>query len=97
LVAPEGVRVVLRAGGVDSRALALLAGLTAQGPVTVADLPVVPGEDVALPRHRVVLTGVDDRTLGWLRAQRPPFAPIVAGSGPTTLTWPLPAVPALLG
>jgi hypothetical protein len=97
LVAPEGVRVVLRAGGVDSRALALLAGLTAQGPVTVADLPVVAGEDVALPRHRVVLTGVDDRTLAWLRAQRPPFAPIVAGPGPTTLTWPLPAVPALLG
>ena len=80
---PEEVRVVLRAGGVDSRALALLAGLTAQGPVTVADLPVVPGEDVALPRHRVTLTGVGSPTLAWLRARRPPFAPIVvAGSEP---------------
>jgi hypothetical protein len=97
LVAPEGVRVVLRAGGVDSRALVMLAGLTAQGPVTVDDLPVVAGEDVALPRHRVVLTGVDERTFAWLRAQRPPFAPSVAGPGPATLTWPLPAVPALLG
>jgi hypothetical protein len=97
LIAPEGVRVVLRAGGVDSRALVVLAGLAGRGPVTVADLPVVPGEDVALPRHRVVLTGAGESALTWLRAQRAPFAPIVTGTGATTLTWSLPAVPAVLG
>jgi hypothetical protein len=97
LVAPDGVREVLRAGGVDSRALVLLVGLTAFGPVTVVDLPVVPGEDVALPRHRVLLADVAGPTGTWLRAQRPPFAPIVGGPFTTTLTWPLPAVPGLLG
>jgi hypothetical protein len=98
LVAPEGVRAVLRAGGVDSRALVLLAGMAGRGPVTVADLPVVAGEDVALPRHRLTLTAVDERALTWLRAQRPPFAPtVVTTTGVTTLTWPLPATPALLG
>jgi hypothetical protein len=92
------VRVLLRAGGVDSRALVVLAGLAGRGPVTVADLPVVPGEDAALPRHRVVLTGADESALTWLRAQRAPFAPIATdvGTGAATLTWSLPAVPAVL-
>jgi hypothetical protein len=97
LVAPDGVREVLRAGWVDSRALVVLVGLTAFGPVTVVDLPVVPGEDVALPRHRVLLAGVAGPTGTWLRAQRPPFAPVPGGPSTTTPTWPLPAVPDLLG
>lgn len=36
--------------------------------------------------------------LSRLRAQQPPFAPLIAGApDATTLTWPRPAVPGLLG
>ncbi|SDG90646.1 Pls/PosA family non-ribosomal peptide synthetase [Pseudonocardia oroxyli] len=91
LTGPE-VRETLRTGAVDVRALAVLAGLTRLGPVTVTDLPTVPGETAALPRHVVVLPPVDAGTDSWLRAQRPPFAPtITTTADATTLSWPVPA------
>jgi hypothetical protein len=92
LAAPTEVRDSLRDGAVDPRALVVLAGLAGRGPVTVVDLPVVPGEDPALLRHRVVLAGPDPPAREWLAAQRPPFAPVLTGSPDAlTLTWPVPA------
>ncbi len=92
LAAPTAVRDSLRDGAVDPRALVVLAGLAGRGPVTVTDLPVVPGEDPALPRHRVVLAGLDPSAREWLAAQQAPFAPVPTGSpDAVTLTWPVPA------
>jgi hypothetical protein len=87
------VRALLTSGAVDPRALAVLGGLAGRGDVTVTALPVVDGEDPAAARHRVVLTATEPDTLGWLRAQQPPYAPLVAAGadGAVTLTWPLPA------
>ena len=72
LDAPDEVRALLRAGAVDPRAVAVLAGLATRGPVALADLPVVPGEDPALPRHRAVLTDLDAEASAWLAAQQQP-------------------------
>lgn len=97
LDAPEDVRAVLRSGAVDARAVTVLVGLAARGPVEVLDLPVVPGEDAAALRHRVVLADADAETRAWLAAQGPPYAPLLsaeesgAPGSVATLTWPLPA------
>lgn len=103
LDAPEEVRAVLRGGAVDPRAAAVLAALAARGPVAVVDLPAVPGEDPAVPRHRVVLADAGAEVRAVLATQQPPYVPMVVegtrddsvrDSVPMTLTWPLPA-PAL--
>jgi hypothetical protein len=89
---------VLRSGQADPRALLVLAVLAARGPVHVLDLPGVPAEDAALPRHQVVLAGLDAPGLAWIRAQRPPFVPPVTTAGDTTtLAWAVPAPSGLLG
>jgi hypothetical protein len=94
----DPARAVLRSGQADPRALLVLAVLAARGPVHVLDLPGVPAEDPALPRHQVVLTGLDARGLAWIRAQRPPFVPLVTTAGDTTtLAWAVPAPSGLLG
>ena len=70
----------------------------ARGPVHVLDLPGVSGEDPGLPRHQVVLSGLDAEALAWVRAQRPPFTPLVMTAGDTTaLAWAVPAPSGLLG
>ena len=74
-------RAVLRDGQADPRALLVLAVLAARDPVHVLDLPGVSGEDPTLPRHQVVLTGLDAEALAWVRAQRPPFTPLVTDRG----------------
>jgi hypothetical protein len=94
LDAPEAVREALRAGAVDPRAVAVLVGLADRGRITVMDVPVVPGEDPALPRHRVVLADLGAEARAWVTAQQKPYAPIMVESVDavtTTLTWPLPA------
>jgi hypothetical protein len=92
LAAPGDVRAVLRSGAVDPRAVTVLVGLAARGPVELVDVPVVPGEDAAAPRHRVVVADADAVTTAWLAAQAPPYAPLVStGESEVTLTWPLPA------
>ncbi|WP_300018856.1 hypothetical protein [Pseudonocardia sp.] len=92
LVAAPEVREVIRAGTLDERAMAVLAGLAGRGPVTVSAVPALPGETSALPRHTVVLEGLDTATQDWLRAQRGPYAPVIDTSGAeTTLSWPVPA------
>lgn len=92
LTAPPEVRAALDTGSVDPRALAVLAGLAGRGPVVVHDLPAVPNEDAALPRHRVALGALDDATRVWLAAQRPPFAPVLTDTpDDLLLTWPVPA------
>lgn len=102
LAAPDAVRETLSAGGVDSRALVILGGLAGRGPIAVTDLPVVAGEEPALPRHRVVITGLSPADLDWLRAQLPPFAPMIApipdnrAPGELTLSWTVPAPPSVL-
>ena len=96
IVAGPEVLETLSAGNVDVRAQAILAGLTRLGPVTVTDLPTLPGETTALPHHVVVLPPVTFRTDEWLRAQQPPFAPsITTTAEATTLSWPVPAPPEL--
>lgn len=77
---------LLRAGAVDGRALAVLAGISAQHAVEVSAFPAVPGEDSRLPRRLVAVTAVDgqpvasgssttDVLVRWLSAQQPPFRP----------------------
>lgn len=98
LVAPPGVLAAVRTGSVDTRLLVVLAGLASRGRVVVRDLPAVAGEDPSVPRHRMELAGVTAPTTGWLRAQQPPFAPVLTGAPDTpSLSWPLPAPSALLG
>ena len=90
LRAPDGVRVLLRTGAVDDRPLAVLVSLAARGPVTVADLPPVPGDDPGVLRHRAVLVGIDTPAREWLAAQRPPYQPTVSTTGDeTVVTWPV--------
>lgn len=62
----DPARAVLRGGRADPRALLVLAVLAARGPVHVLDLPGVPAEDPALPRHQVVLAGLDAGGLAWI-------------------------------
>jgi hypothetical protein len=81
LTAPEHVRALLQAGAVDPRAVAVLVGLAGRGPVVVVDLPVVPGEDPAQPRHRVILDDVDAAADEWLTAQAGRYAPIMSSAG----------------
>jgi hypothetical protein len=92
------VREVIRAGTLDERAVAVLAGLAGRGPVSVIAVPALPGETPQLPRHTVVLEGVDTATQDWLRAQRGPYAPEIGATGvETTLSWPVPVPSALDG
>jgi hypothetical protein len=96
--ADDPARVVLGGGQADPRALLVLAVLAARRPVHVLDLPGVPAEDAAVPRHQVVLGGLDADALAWIKAQRPPFTPLVTTAGDkTTLAWAVPAPPGLLG
>jgi hypothetical protein len=98
LDAAPAVLAAVRAGNVDTRLLVVLAGLAGRGRVVVTDLPAVIGEDPSTPRHRMELAGVDASTTEWLRAQQPPFAPVLSGlTGSPSLNWPLPAPTALLG
>jgi hypothetical protein len=91
LRAPDGVRVLLWTGAVDDRPLAVLVSLAARGPVTVADLPPVPGDDPGVLRHRAVLVGIDAPAREWLAAQRPPYQPTVTTTADeTVVTWPVP-------
>jgi len=91
-------RAVLQDGQADPRALLVLAVLAARHPVHVLDLPAVSGEDPGLPRHQVVLSGLDAEALAWVRAQRPPFTPLVMTAGNTTaLAWAVPTPSGLLG
>jgi hypothetical protein len=80
---------LLRAGRVDSRALAVLAAMTGQHSLQIVDFPVVPGEDAAAPRRLVAVSTVDDQPVAsgsttltmldqWLRAQQPPYRPASA-------------------
>lgn len=87
----------LRAGRVDPRVLAMLAGLAGVGPVRVESFPTAPAEDPALPLHRVELTGLDAAAAGFVRAQQAPFAASLTTDGDTTtLSWAVPVPDALL-
>ena len=96
--ADDPARAVLASGPADPRAVLVLAVLAARGPVHVLDLPGVPAEDPGVPRHQVVLGGLNSDGLAWIKAQRPPFTPLVTTDGDTTtLAWAVPAPPGLLG
>jgi hypothetical protein len=80
---------LLRDGRVDSRALAVLAAVTGQHSLQIADFPVVPGEDAAALRRLIAVSTVDDQPVApgstaatrldqWLRAQQPPYRPAAA-------------------
>jgi hypothetical protein len=77
---------LLRRGQLDARALSVLAAVTGEHSLQIADFPVVPGEDPGAPRRLIAVTAIDSRTVGtdsgrgklldqWLRAQQPPFRP----------------------
>ena len=63
VIAEDPAVAVLLGGQADPRALMVLAALAARGPVHVLDLSGAAAEDPALPRHQVVLTGLDARGL----------------------------------
>jgi hypothetical protein len=77
---------LMRTGRVDARALAVLAAITAQHSLTVADFPAVPGEDPQRPRRLIAVSVIDGFPVRagssgvtlldqWLRAQQPPYRP----------------------
>ena len=77
---------LLRRGEVDARAVSVLAALTGQHSIAVADFPVVTGEDPEQPRRLVAVTAIDGQPVRsganavtlldqWLRAQQPPYRP----------------------
>jgi len=83
---PETAAGLLREGRVDPRLVWLIAGITAQAGVGVADLPAVTGEDDGVLRRVAVLDEFGgsrladdpaalDRLRTWLGAQRAPLAP----------------------
>jgi hypothetical protein len=85
---PKAANLIL-AGRVDARALAVLAAVTAQHSLQIADLPVVPGEDPDAPRRLIAVSAVDGQLVQtgspaattldqWLRAQQPPYRPVAA-------------------
>ena len=77
---------LLRLGRVDARAVAVLAAVTGQHSLAVADFPAVAGEDPAQPRRLIAVTAIDGQPVApgaepvtlleqWLRAQQPPYRP----------------------
>ncbi|HEV7654006.1 MAG TPA: hypothetical protein VGP36_04600 [Mycobacteriales bacterium] len=77
---------LLRRGQVDARALSVLAAVTGEHALQIADFPAVPGENPAAPRRLIAVSAIDNRTVGpgsaaatmldqWLQAQQPPFRP----------------------
>jgi hypothetical protein len=85
---------LLRRGDVDARAVSVLAAITGQHSLAVADFPVVGGEDPEQPRRLVAVTAIDGEPVRagatpvtlldkWLQAQQPPYRP--AGTQLSTL------------
>ena len=77
---------LLRRGAVDARPMAVLAAITGQHSLSVADFPAVTGENARQPRRLVAVTAIDGRPVRagatvvtlldqWLRAQQPPYRP----------------------
>lgn len=87
--APD-LRNVLRRGGLDARPATLLALLAGSAPVTVAAMPVDPGETAAgRPARTIVLVSPESMVrsgLAQLPAQYRP-ASVTSRNGRTTLTW----------
>ncbi|GAA3009818.1 glycosyltransferase [Actinokineospora diospyrosa] len=86
ITAPESVRAAFRTGRVDFRVMAVLAEISAQHTITVAEVANPgPEADSELPLRTVVLSAVDGRPVtdpaivkelqAWLSAQLPPYAP----------------------
>lgn len=89
-----GAEALMRAGRVDARALAVLAAVTAQHSLSVADFPAVAGEDPQRPRRLIAIDTIDGQPVRpgstgttlldqWLRAQQPPYRP--AGTSQSTV------------
>src|SRR5207244_9663609 len=77
-----GAGRLLRAGDVDPRVVSVLAAITAEHDVTVADFPAVPGEqDTGVPRRVVRCSALAGRPASagplreWLTSQLPPYRP----------------------
>ncbi len=77
---------LLRQGAVDPRIMIVLAALTGEHTLTVADFPPTPLTPAGAVRRQVLVTAVDGAPVGadapstlrdWLREQRPPYAPTV--------------------
>ncbi|MBM7772827.1 hypothetical protein JOD54_003031 [Actinokineospora baliensis] len=86
ITAPEPVRAAFRSGRLDFRIMAVLAEISAQHTITVAEVSnPEPEAGSELPLRTVVLSAVDGRPVSdpavaeelrtWLSAQLPPYAP----------------------
>ncbi|GAA3055618.1 glycosyltransferase family 2 protein [Actinokineospora globicatena] len=86
ITAPEPVRLAFSTGRVDFRVMAVLAEISAQTPITIADVTnPEPEYSSELPLRTVVLSAVDGRPVtdpavaaelrAWFSAQLPPYAP----------------------
>ena len=86
LVLQPAAADLLRGGAVDARSMAVLAAITGEHSLSVADFPPVPGENARQPRRLIAVTAIDDRPVRagaavvtlldqWLRAQQPPYRP----------------------
>ncbi len=82
---PAGVEQ-LRQGAVDPRVMIVLAALTREHTLTVADFPLPPLAPAGTVRRQVLVTAVDGAPAGtdgppalrdWFRGQLPPYAPTV--------------------
>ncbi len=77
---------LLRQGAVDPRVMIVLAALTREHSLTVADFPLPPLAPPGAVRRQVLVAAVDGAPVGadapsalrdWFRAQSPPYAPTV--------------------
>ncbi|WP_218164671.1 glycosyltransferase family 2 protein [Lentzea waywayandensis] len=100
LLVTDDVRRALHDGQVDLRAMTLLAGLSADHEIVVADVRTTkPEQGLGMPRREVVLSAVDGRGVDypasrqvltmWLNAQQAPFAPSSTRITPqgAVITW----------
>jgi hypothetical protein len=82
--------MLISAGQVDARVVAVLAAMVGQHSLRIVDFPAVPGEDASAPRRLMAVAAVDNQAVGastpavstlnqWLRAQQPPYRPVAAG------------------
>ena len=103
LTTTKQASAALRAGQVDLRAMAVLAGLCAEYDLTLtATGNPVAERDSALPDRTLVLSTLDGRSLtgeavagplmAWLAAQQPPYAPATSRRTPegVAISWRLP-------
>ena len=78
LVLQPAAADLLRGGAVDARSMAVLAAITGEHSLSVADFPPVPGENARQPRRLIAVTAIDDRPVRAGAARRHAARPVAA-------------------